>query len=213
MSESKLTRDFPSNSDKSKREQISVEPQKTPELPKCNPIARGTKTKKSFLSGFLGEGAKDIGSFVINDILIPAAKSTLYEIITGGASMSLFGERRKGNNPTYRDGGRTYISYNNCSNPNANNNAPRDLSRTARARHDFDDVGFDSKLEAEEVLSALVDQIIDYDAATVANFYELSGIDSNFTDRKYGWTNLREAYVERSRNKYIIVFPQTKPLD
>jgi len=210
MAESKLTRDFPSNSDKSKREQASVEKQKAPELPKCSPVARGTKTKKSFLSSFLGEGIKDVGGFILNDILIPAAKSTLYEIITGGASMSLFGERRKGNNPSYRDGGRTYISYNNCSNAN---NAPRDLSRTARARHDFDDIGFDSKFEAEEVLSALVDQVIEYQSATVANFYELSGIESNFTDRKYGWTNLREAYVERSRNKYVIVFPQAKPLD
>ena len=53
------------------------------------------KTKKSFLSKFLGEGAKDVGGFILNDILIPAAKSTLYEIITGGASMSLWGNDGK----------------------------------------------------------------------------------------------------------------------
>lgn len=211
MEESKLTRDFPSNSDKSKKERpLTNDSQKTPELPKCTPIAKGTKTKKSFLSDFLGGGIRDVGEFIVNDILIPAAKSTLYEIITGGASMSLFGERRKGNNPAYRDGGRTYISYNNCAN---NGNDRRDLSRTARARHEFDAIGFDSRTEAEEVLSGLVDQTIEYGAATVANFYELSGVDSSYTDRKYGWTNLRDAYTERSRNKYVIVFPPAKPLD
>lgn len=214
MKETKLTRDFPSNSDKSKvQKEAPEEGRVPPEIPKCQPIAHGAKTKKSFLSKFLGEGAKDVGGFILNDILIPAAKSTLYEIITGGASMSLWGERRKGNNSTYRDGGRSYVRYDNYHNKGDDRREGREMSRTARARHDFDDIGFNTRGEAEGVLSALVDQTIEYRAATVANFYELSGIESTFTDCNYGWTDLRDAYTERSRNKYIIVFPTPKPLD
>jgi len=208
MKEAKLARDFPSNSEKSKREQEPEKNQKPPEIPKCKQIVQGSKTKKSFLNNFLGEGLKDVGGYLWHDVLIPAAKATLYEIITGGASMSLFGERRRGSNSTYREGGRTFINYNACS-----RDERRDLSQTERARQDFDSIGFNSKYEAEEVLSALVDQTIEYGSATVANLYELSGITANFTDRNYGWTNLRDAYTERSRNKYIIVLPQAKPLD
>ena len=212
MKESKLTRDFPSNSDKSKvQKEAPEEGRVPPEIPKCQQIAHGAKKKKSFLSKFLGEGAKDVGGFILNDILIPAAKSTLYEIITGGASMSLFGERRKDNNSTYRNGGRTYIRYDGYYNHKGEYR--REMSRGARARHDFDDIGFSTRGEAEAVLSALVDQTIEYRAATVANFYELSGVESNFTDHNYGWTDLRDAYTERSRDRYIIVFPTPKPLD
>lgn len=212
MKETKLTRDFPSNSDKSKSQKETPEKiQKVPEIPKCQPIAHGTK--KSFFSKFLSDGIKDVGSVVLNDILIPAAKSTLYDIIIGGASMSLWGERRKGNDSIYRDGGRTYVRYDKHYNKGDDRREGREISRTARARHDFDDIGFNTRDEAEDVLSALVDQTIEYRAATVANFYELSGIDSTFTDCNYGWTDLRDAYTIRSRNKYIIVFPPPKSLD
>lgn len=87
------------------------------------------------------------------------------------------------------------------------------FSRGSRARHDFDDILFESRGEAEDVLSYLVDLTIDYGVASVADFYDLSGIESQFTDNKYGWTNLRDACIDRVRNGYIIRLPQAKPLD
>ena len=71
---------------------------------------------------------------------------------------------------------------------------------------------FTNKWEAEDVVAHLVDMILEYGEATVRSFYELSNIEADYTDDRYGWTNLRDAYVERTRNGYVIVFPQTRPL-
>ena len=80
------------------------------------------------------------------------------------------------------------------------------FSRGSRARHDFDDILFESRGEAEDVLSHLVDLTIDYGVASVADFYDLSGIESQFTDNKYGWTNLRDAEVTESmRDAYRVM--------
>jgi hypothetical protein len=87
------------------------------------------------------------------------------------------------------------------------------MSRTGRAKHDFDEVVLESRGEAEEVLSNLVDSIIDYGQATVADFYDLVGIATNFVDGKWGWTDLRNASVSRVRGGYLINLPRTQPLD
>ena len=87
------------------------------------------------------------------------------------------------------------------------------MSRTSRARHDFDEIILETRGEAEEVLSHLVDLTIDYQQATVADLYDLVGITSNFTDNKYGWTDLRSASVTRVRDGYLINLPRTQILD
>ena len=52
------------------------------------------------------------------------------------------------------------------------------ISRDDRARHEFGNIIYTSRGEAEEVLSHLVDLTIEYGEATVAAFYELSNIES-----------------------------------
>ena len=82
----------------------------------------------------------------------------------------------------------------------------REPSLRNRSRHNFDDIILDSRGEAEEVLSHLVDLVDDYGMASVADLYDLVGITSNFTDNKYGWTNLSSASVSRVRDGYLIDF-------
>ena len=47
----------------------------------------------------------------------------------------------------------------------------------------------------------------------MADFYELAGIESEWTDEKYGWGELSEARVERVRNGYIVALPKPEPID
>ncbi len=220
MEEKKLTRgdiDFPSNSDKPKARRESEEPKKK----KQTAVVKGrvTKQKKSlgqkFSETFFGDDTKSVGDYLVHDVLIPAMKATMSDMVSGGIEMLLFGERRGRN--TRREGGRSYVSYSSYYGDRRNDRDSRDrgsnYSRTSRARHDFDDIIFESRGEAEEVLSHLVDLTIDYGVASVADFYDLSGIESQFTDNKYGWTTLRDACTDRVRNGYVIRLPQAKPLD
>lgn len=223
MEEKKLTRgdglDFPSNSDKPKARRESQEPKREKQVAVVK--GRVTKQKKSlgakFSETFFGDDTKSVGDYIVHDVLIPAMKATMSDMVSGGIEMLLFGERRGSN--TRRDGGKSYISYSSYygdgrrNNDRDNRDRGSNYSRTSRARHDFDDIVFESRGEAEEVLSHLVDLTIDYGVASVADFYDLSGIESQFTDNKYGWTTLRDACTDRVRAGYVIRLPQAKPLD
>ena len=221
MSEAKLVRGLddiaPNNSDKAVRSK-TIEPNTTKNgQPKMKPIVKGpvVKQKSSFATkfkeSFFGEN-DNIGDFVLYDVLVPAFKNTLSDMGFGIVEM-LFGRgsSRNGgcNNRILRDGGRSYISYNDIS---RGRDDRREINYGDRARHNFENVVYTSRGEAEDVLSHLVDLIAEYNEATVGAFYELSGIDSSPADYNYGWTNLRDAYTDRARNGYIIRFPQVRPL-
>lgn len=207
---------FPSNSKTQKATQ--PEPEKTQ---KVNKVVTGAvkQKKRSFskrlASTFLEDDTKSVGNYLLYDILIPAAKSMISDMIGGGVEMLLFGERRRSNTSSSirRDGSRSTINYNSMSRSSISNRDSRDISRTGRVRHDFDEIVLESRGEAEEVLANLVDLTIDYGSASVADLYDLVGITSNFTDNKYGWTDLKGASVVRIRDGYLISLPKTQVID
>ena len=47
----------------------------------------------------------------------------------------------------------------------------------------------------------------------IADLYDLVGMDSNYTDNRYGWTNLRSAQVVRVRDGYLLKLPKALPLN
>ena len=206
----------PNNSNKEARVDKEKEENKKKKLKPI--VGKGNVTKKKrtvmdkFKDAFLGE-SENLGDYVLYDVLIPAFRDTVSDM-GFGVIERLFGTGRS--RPSYnsrvvRDRGRSYVSYNNVSDRRGRDDR-RDFDRGSRARHDFDNVIFTNKWEAEDVLSHLVDMTIEYGEATVRAFYELSNIEADYTDDRYGWTTLRDAYVERTRNGHIIVFPPTRPL-
>ncbi len=176
------------------------------------------KQQKSFLQqlsqSFFGDDTRTVFDYILHDILIPAAKSTLSDMVGGGIEMLLFGERRSSSSRghIYRDGPRSYVPYNRISRSRDDRDVPQRFSRSARSRHDFDEIVLEQRGEAEDVLSHLVDLIKDYGMASVADYYDLVGIEVNFTDNKWGWTNLRDAYVDRVRHGYVIKLPRTEEI-
>jgi len=213
QNETKLTR-LPSNKDIEEINNYISKPHREDERKKLDPVVSkpATKQKKSlgkkFRESFLNDARQSVGDYIVHDILVPALKSMINDMVSGGIEMMLFGERSRRSNNINRDRGRSYVSYTNYYRGDNRN----DISRTARSRHNFDEVVFDSRGEAEDVLSHMVDMTIEYGTVSVADFYELSGIEAQFTDHKYGWTNLRDACTDRIRNGYVIRLPQARPL-
>jgi hypothetical protein len=206
---------YPSNSNKT-RDRVA-KPTAAPEVKQITKVTTGlvTTKKKSFgkkLSEiFIGDDVGSVSQYIIYDVLIPAAKATLSDMIGGGIEMLLFGEQRKTNRLT-RDKGRSIVNYQKFSEkPDYRRSA---ASAQNRDRHDFDDIIIETRGEAEDVLGRLVDLVDAYGVATVADLYQLVGMTgSGFTDAKYGWDNLSSASVSRVRNGYLIVLPRAMPVE
>lgn len=200
-----VTMAFPSNTHKKKDE-----PQ--PEEQRVKKVIQGrmVKRKKSFgkrvSEVFVKEDVDSVSSYIIHDVLVPALKDTIADMVKGGIEMMLFGSKQGRN--TTRDRGKSYVSYNSYSNGRSQKEQGRDQNYRNRARHNFDDITWPARHEAEEVLSQLVDLTEDYGEATVGDLYDLAGITGDFTDRDYGWKNLASASVSRVREGYVLNLPK-----
>lgn len=201
--------EFPSNSFKSK-EQGEKKIVKKVEMK-----GKVKKTKQSLgkrvANTFFDDDTSSVGQYILWDVLIPAMKSTLSDIVSGGIEMLLYGGERERDNRSRRDRGRSYVSYSGYYDDKDDRRNRR--ARGKKARHEFDEVIFDSRADAENVLTKLIDLIEEYDEVSVSDFYDMVGMDSTYTDRAWGWTNLRGSYVERGRYGYYIKLPRTVVLD
>ena len=192
----------PSNSHKTRIEK--KEEKKVEKVVKGTVIIRKKSWTKRFMESFIGNDINSVGGYILYDVLIPAAKSTIADMVKGGIEMLMYPDR-KGSNMS-RDRGRSFVSYNNYSSNRQDDR--REFSNRDRARHNFDEIAFKSRGDAAEVISRLVEQIIEYGQATVADLYDLVGITGEFTDNKYGWIDLRSASVSRARDGYLLILPK-----
>lgn len=209
--------DFPSNSNSRKIPEVKNSENKDEKrLEKVitgNVVKQKKTLGKRISENFLGEDRKGIWDYILYDVLIPAAKDMLNDAGKGALEMMLYGVLKGGSNTT-RNRGKSYVSYDKVSyREHDRRDERRDISSRGRAQHDFGEIILETRGEAEEVLSHLVDLTIDYNMATVADLYDLVGITPSFTDNKYGWLDLKNASVSRVRGGYLINLPRTQLLD
>jgi len=197
---------FPSNSKKTKEE-----PDKKIEKVVTGKVVERKKgVGKKFSEVFLGgDTISSVVGYMFNDVLIPAAKSTISDMVSSGIEMLLFGTTG-GKRNTRGGSSKSYTSYANYYKSDAKTDRAKHMSSESRARHNFDDIILETRGEAEEVLSHLVDLTIDYGIASVADLYDLVGIPSSFTDNKYGWEDLSGATTSRVREGHLLNLPKTK---
>ena len=180
---------------------------------KIEKVIKGTaKTKKKteiskFKDVFIAEDAKNVKSYIVMDVLIPAAKKAVSDIVTNGIDMILYGETGRTKKRTASSG----ISYRDY----YSKKDDRDYRSTTRTRtgYNYDDIVLETRVEAEEVLTRM-DEIMDlYGLVTVADLHDLVGITGNYTDQKYGWTNIRSAEAVRVRDGYLLKLPKALPIN
>lgn len=210
------TTQFPSNSI-TKREEEKVE---LPVEKKVEKVITGTavEKQKGFMSKvkdmFISEDADTIGSYILQDIVVPAIKDNLLDIASRGVEMLLFGDTSERRSKGSRTGSRYYTSYDSYYRGESRRERSRASEGYSRsAKMDISDIILDSRGEAETVLDSMADLCETYHQVTVADLYDLVGISSRFTDNDYGWTSMRDASVRRTRDGYILVLPKPRQLD
>lgn len=175
-------------------------------------VKRKGSITKSLQNEFVKEEPNYVWDYVVHDILLPAAKVAISEVVTSVTDMFLFGEVRS--RSSSRDRGGRYSTH---SRDIRDRDDSRDRDDRRRYGHrmrydDFSDIVFETRSDAVKVLEKMRDYIEDYDSVSVANFYDLVGEDSEFNDNDYGWTSLKNAYVEGGRGGWIIELPRAKHL-
>lgn len=183
------------------------------EKKKVDKVISGTaKTKKKnelakITDVFISEDVRNVKNYILMDVLVPAIKDAIEDIITNGIRMILRGETgsRKSDAHSSRVSYRSYSDY--SRRENRYENKPR-----ATGYH-YDDIILDSRGEAEEVLERMGELIDTYQMVTVADLFDLVGITGSYTDNKYGWTNIRNAEVVRVREGYMIKLPKAMPMN
>ena len=206
-----MEQDYKPNSNRfkeSQKRELSTENNK-----KVEKVVTGVvKTKKKnkfnkFMSEIVSDDAKSVKSYVFGEVLIPAIKKAISDIVTDGIDIILYGEsRRSGNRRSTSD----RVSYRNYY------DRPRDRMDNRpilSGNYSFDDIILSSRGEAEEVLARMDELIESYGLVRVADLYDLVGITGNYTDNKYGWTNIVNANIVRVRDGYMIRMPRAIPID
>ena len=171
-------------------------------------VVRKQKSKiQNVAETFFGGDLKDVASYVVVDVMIPAAKDMLYDTVSQGFSRLLFGEVRQRTASTNRE----YTSYGSMS-------RDRSLRRVDQSRrdrvssNDFDDITFRDRRDAEAVMDTLMDTIDHYGQCSVADLLKASGMSPKYTDYDSGWHDLSRASISRYRDGYVLNMPRTEDL-
>lgn len=195
---------YPSNSHKAREEVAEKKVEKV--------VSGKTSTKKKsgirkLSDTFLSEDVGNVKSYIFSEVLLPAAKKLVSDIVTNGINMLLYGEikNKKGNS--------SKVSYSRYYDDR------RDRSRDYRSpvvrnNFDYDEIIFETRGDAEAVLDAMYDILNQYKVVSVAELYDLASITThNYTCNNYGWIDLRGSSVVRVRDGYILKLPRALAID
>lgn len=197
--------DYKPNSYKYKEQQKALTSDK-----KIEKVVKGTvKTRKrngvtKLKDVFVNEDTKNVKSYIFSDVLVPAIKKLLYDIVNDGASMLLFGNTSAGRKKTIGSN----VSYRQIYDAKVEDRRPISSSRL-----DYDDLIFESRGEAEAALSKM-DEVIDvYGTVSVADLYDMCDLTAPYTSNRYGWSNIQTAEVARLRDGgYVLKLPRALPI-
>lgn len=161
----------------------------------------------------VADDVTNVGDFVFTDVVMPAVRNLMYDIVSQGTHRVLFGTARgrRGVVPGY--GGpvaNLKTAYNRVNTESAPTSSA--MSREDQARHNFDELYLPSHADAMEVLENLVARVDRYGSASVSDLYDYLGVTGGFTDQKYGWTNLSSADVRQTRRGFVFDLPRPQVL-
>lgn len=202
--------DFEPNSNKYKMEKTIKETEEK----KIEKVVSGTVVKrrrnlfKRFSDIFFSEDVGDVKTYLIYDVLVPAIKENIADLINSAVGMIFFGEASRRPRKGISETG-SKVNYSGYFSGGERREKLPNYTRS-RVAHNFDDVIFETRGEAELVLDGMLEILnSEYKQVTVAEFYDLAGISTTFTDNKFGWTDLRGARVVGSASRgYYIDLPR-----
>ena len=177
-----------------------------------SPVKTKTNELRKFADIFISEDVNNVKNYIFMDVLVPAIKKAIYDIVTNGIDMFLYGgSGRTKNSPTGAK-----VSYRNFydQKPTAQNSNYRGSENTKpRNGFEYEDIVFSNRGDAEAVKQQMQAALAKYGVLTVADLYDMVDQSPPYTSNKYGWMDLNSAEVIRVHGDYIIKLPRAVPID
>jgi len=183
------------------------------------PVAKVQKRKRGVLErlviGLIGpDGLPSIGRYLGSEVVMPAVKDIIANSLTTGIQMAIFGKDaaarpRNDYRSVSRAGyGTTYSSRTGTVHTDYTAPTGGGVTKVDRKRRGYDrasqfnseDYIMDDRNEALEALANLQDQADKYDQVSLADFYDLMGQETQYTDNNYGWL-----YDDIMKGKVVVI--------
>ena len=195
---------LPGNTDKAKE---GASPEK-------KVVAKAKVMKKSrvkeALRTFFAQDLPEIAEHLVVDVAIPAAKNAITDMVTQGIQQLLYGEvdRRR---PT---AGYTSYSSSSRSSYRGSNYRPRERDREPRQQKptSVDDLVFDTRGEAVDVIEYVAETIEQYGQVSVADLMSSVGIQPRYTDERWGWTTTDAFELRQIREGWLVSADRPDPI-
>jgi len=198
--------EYKPNSHKSKEERI-------PER-KVEKVVSGTvKPKKKsniqkFADIFISEDVSNVKSYILLEVLVPAIKKAISDIVTNGIDMILYGGRTINKSSTASKV--SYQRYYDRTDEQRRNYS----TSSARNGFDYDELIFPTRGDAEAVLDAMNEIISQYGIVSIMDLYDLANVSTdNYQLNRYGWTDISGCKAIRVRDGYILNLPRPLPIN
>lgn len=209
--------DFPSNTNKEKEAKVKAHSKKDKVIEKVvtgevviRKKSLGTKFKEVFIGGESKAAIRYIGT----EVLLPALRNMIVDATTKGIERVIYGEAapRRPVGPNTRVSYNTPVSRQGHRSPYDRPPHPAYSPASRGTRFEVSDLIFATSGEANAVLERMIDIVDKYDLVSVADMHELAGVPSSHIHHKWGWSDLRYATVQQTRDGFIIEFPELEPI-
>lgn len=216
-----MIENFPGNSHKAER--TTIQPDLVPVEKKVESVVTGkvVRRKKTFGRRFMdtffsGEG---VGAYLIRDVVIPALQNLATDFVIQGVEKAVYGEARSPRRVARPSAAsRTHISYDRYGGPGP---ISRSVSPTPRERRpvrpsafQLGEVVLETRIDATNVLEKMYEILENeqYGVVTVADLNNMLKQTSEYTDHKWGWTDLRGSTVRAIREGFLLILPEPEDL-
>lgn len=212
--------------EKPEKEKVEKE-EPQPEEKKIEKVISGSATKRKapifvrVRDTFFGDSDfSNVAGYVAYEVVLPAIRSLVVETAIQGVQRAVFGEA----SPRRRPGpGRDmHIDYSTRRaalqrEPRRSmlpDQPPHPPPRGARSQRGYDVgvVQLVEKADADIALERLEDVIDRWGIATVADLYDLLGLQTSYVDNQWGWDTMLGANVRQNRHGWVLELPEPSPV-
>lgn len=212
---------LPSNSNNT-TQPVAPKESNTERAPVAAKSAKATVTTKK--GGFFKREGKEIGTYIIKDVLKPVILDSLYDLATGSIGMLIYKDpnalRRSRGLGVSRTRGilgsvQPFTDFAGVTRKKRN----PIVGSTDYQRPSINPVDmlnginiFDTYDDAYKVRRAMLDICLNEHVCTVSDLYKLVGEAYDYTFDNWGWTSLDNSYISRSGEFYILELPRPRQL-
>lgn len=199
---------------KEQQKQVVTEEKRVQKVVK-KPVKAKTNDMRKLADIFISEDISNVKEYIFMDVLVPAIKKAIFDIVTNGIDMFLYGSSGRSKSSSSSGSKVSYRNYYDQKNNHGGVNYRSSSSESNRFTNGFnyDELEFDDRGDAEMVIQQMRDSIEKYGYATIVDLYDMVDLTPPYTSQKYGWTKLHGAEVIRYHGKYRLKLPKAEPMD